>query len=187
MPNSGRHIQLLKQIKQGNELAFETVFFKYYEELCKCAWKYVRSMDEAKGIAQDVFVEVWQNRKVLDASKNFRGYLFTLVKNKSLDYVKHQKVIDKYQKHVSSRQKMWKQTASRYGQATEDTLLNEHIYKAIEGLPPKVQRTFLLNREEGLTYQEVATYLNISIKTVESRMSKALKLLRARLSHLKVS
>lgn len=182
MANSDRLIQLVRQIKQGNELAFETIFFESYEELCKCAWKYVRSMDEAKGIVQDVFAEVWENRKKLDTKKNFRGYMFSMTKNKSLNYIKHQKVVENNKKEVSARQEIWRQAVDKHNDQSCPSLLNNDIKKTVEELSPKIKQTFLLNRAEGLTYKEIAIYLDISVKTVEYRMSKALNLLRARLT-----
>lgn len=179
--------QLIKQIQQGNELAFEALFLSYYNQLCKYIWKYVRSMDVAKETTQDVFADVWQNRKDLDTNKNLHGLLFTLAKNKSLDTIKHQKVVEKYRDEAFDIQRMWMETTERHPRPTEETFLNEDILQAIDELPPKARQIFLLNRKEGLTYKEIAAYLNISVKTVESQMSRALKLLRTRLSHFTVS
>ncbi len=183
MPHFPHTDQMIKRIQQGSELAFEALFFTYYEQLCKYAWKYVRSMEVAKEIAQDVFADVWQNRKNLDKNKNIKGLLFTLAKNRALDIIKHEKIVERYQDEASSVQKMWMASLQPY-QSGEEALINEVIGQAIEELPSRARQIFVLNREDGLTYKEIADYLNISVKTVESQMSRALKKLRASLSHL---
>jgi RNA polymerase sigma-70 factor (ECF subfamily) len=178
--------QIIKQIQEGNELAFETLFFTYYNRLCKYAWKYVRSKQGAKGIVQDVFADVWQNRSGLDETKNIEGFLFALIKNRALDVIKHQKIVEKYEREIFAVQEGWNHTAEQHHRPTAETFINEDVRHAIEELPPRARQIFLLNREEGLTYKEIAAYLDISVKTVESQMSRVLKLLRKSLGNLSV-
>lgn len=181
--------QQVKQIRQGNELAFETLFFTHYQPLCKYTWKYVRSMEEAKGIAQDVFADVWQNRASLDENKHIKGLLFTLAKNRALDTIKHQKMAEKYENETIAAQKGWLQASGelQFNRHTEGTFVDEDICRAIQELPPGARKIFKLNREGGLTYKEIAAFLEISVKTVESQMSRALQLLRKSLKHSSVS
>lgn len=180
--------QQIKQIRQGNELAFETLFFTHYEPLCKYTWKYVRSTEEAKGIVQDVFADVWQNREALDEDKHVKGLLFTLAKNRAMDILKHQKVSAKYEDETIAVQKGWSQTSGKQlNRRTEGTFMDEGICEAIQELPAGARQIFKLNREDGLTYKEIAGFLDISVKTVESQMSRALKLLRKHLAHTSVS
>lgn len=188
MGNSSHIKQQIEQIRRGNELAFEMLFFSYYEQLCKYTWKYVRSMEEAKGIVQDVFADVWQNRISLDETKNIKGLLFTLAKNRALDTLKHQKIVDKYEDETVVAQKMWLQSSrQQINRPTEKTLLDDDICKAVEDLSPGARKIFRLNRERGLTYKEIAGHLNISVKTVESQMRRALKRLKHDLSDVSVS
>jgi RNA polymerase sigma-70 factor (ECF subfamily) len=187
MPELLHSERIIKQIQGGNELAFETLFFAYYDQLYKYAWKYVRSKQGAKGIVQDVFADVWQNRNNLDEAKNIKGFLFALVKNRALDIIKHQKIVEKHEGEVFAVQESWYRSTEQHHRPTAETFINEDICRAIEDLPPRARQIFLLNREEGLTYKEIAAYLNISVKTVESQMSRVLKLLRKSLRNLSVS
>src|SRR5699024_11078023 len=128
MANSYHIEQQIKQIREGNELAFETLFFTYYEPLCKYTWKYVRSMDDAKGIVQDVFADVWQNREALDEDKHIKGLLFTLAKNRAMDILKHQKIAAKYENETIAAQKRWLQTSGKQSDRhTEGTFIDEDI------------------------------------------------------------
>ena len=135
--------------------------------------KYVRDMDAAKGIVHEVFVGFWEKFDSLPADTNYRSYLYTAVRNRSLNHIRDKK------KHVLL------DAVSEQEWATENTdaeELSKAIDAGIESLPEKCREIFELNRIEGLKYAQIAEKLEISIKTVEAQMSKALSVLR---DHLK--
>lgn len=172
---------LIKKIRHGNEYAFEITFLKYYEPMCLCVWKYVRSKELSKEIVQDVFADIWENRNNLDPEGHLRGLLFVAARNKALDYLKHQKVVQNYRQETRKIKQNQFYTNIYPSDPVSASLVNE-IGEAINALPPKARKVFLLNREEGLTYVEIADHLSISVKTVESQISRVLKLLRRHLS-----
>ena len=134
-------------------------------------------MDTAKDIVHNVFVNLWEKRDQLDASTSFKSYLFTAVHNRSLNYIRDQKKFDKNEFVPETNEAINYESAD----SLETTELQKKINNAIDSLPEKCREIFLLNRFEELKYQEIADKLNISIKTVETQMSKALKTLREKL------
>lgn len=168
---------LIQRIKEGEEYAFEIAYLKYHTQLCRYIWKYVRSEELSKEIVQEVFTEVWEGRKKLSPSGHLRGFLFEIARNKALDYVKHQKVVEQY---ISEAKKQKKQDYYRsyYQKETDRREFRDAIRKSIKELPPRGRQIFELNRNDGLTYSEISEYLDISIKTVETHMRRALKKLR---------
>lgn len=177
-------ILLLEKIKEGDEYAFEIAFLKYYTPMCRYIWKFVRSQAVAEEIAADVFGRIWESREQLDPSGHLRGLLYEVARNKALDYIKHQKIVDAY---IATAKKTKRGYATIKNNSKPSPELVRDIEEAIEDLPPKARQVYILNREEGLTYKEIASYLEISIKTVESQMRRVLQILRKHLSkHLSI-
>lgn len=137
--------------------------------------KYVRDLDEAKNLVHEVFVSVWDKFDTLPADTNYRSYLYTGVRNRSLNYLRDKK------KHVMLDQ-VAESHAVEENRSMEVNELQREIDVAIASLPEKCRMVFEMNRVEGLKYAEIAEKMNISIKTVEAQMSKALTVLR---EHLK--
>lgn len=172
---------LIQKIREGDEHAYEIAFLKYYTPLCQYTWKYVWAEELSKEIVQEVFTEVWEDRKNLKPSGHLRGFLFEVARNKALDYIKHQKIVERYLSEAK-RQKKENLLQSSYREEGASQGFHEAIEEAINSLPPKGRQIFELNRKEGLTYREISEYLNISVKTVETHMRRVLKKLRERLS-----
>lgn len=172
---------LLQKIREGDEYAFEIAFLKYYTPLCKYIWKYVRSETLAEEIVQEVFTTVWERRLNLDPGGHLRGLLYEMARNEALDYIKHQKIVDQYIAEAKQERTETPHTMIDFDEGSKKAFV-EDAREVINDLPPKAGRIYKLNREEGLTYKEIASYLDISIKTVESHMRRVLQILRERLS-----
>ena len=166
----------IKTLEFQDEQSFEKLFRYYYEPLANFALKYLGDPEEAEEIVQEVFTYVWQKRGQLDVRTNPKSYLYGAVRNGCLNHLKHQKVENLYVQRALH-------TLDQYDQVDimELSELQETIKKAIEKLPPKCREIFELNRFEGKRYKEIAEHLNISLKTVENQMGKALKILREKL------
>ena len=136
--------------------------------------KYVGDLDEAKGLVHEVFVSMWEKFDGLPADMNYNSYLYTAVRNRSLNFLRDKK------KNV-----MLENVAERELAETIDPMgtkeLETEIEMAIQSLPEKCREVFELSRREGLKYAQIAIKLGISIKTVEAQMSKALGVLRVHL------
>lgn len=169
----------IRKIKKGDKKAFEKLFLRFYDPLCKFAWRYLKSSHISEEIVQDVFLSVWESRESLNSEKNIKSYLYQAVRNEALNHLKHQDVAKKYNKQIE-----WLNSASisqnhKFEEASEFILAAR---KAINELPDGAQKIYKLNRKDGLTYKEIAQVLDISPRTVESQMSRTLKKLRESLS-----
>ncbi len=166
----------VEAIRLGEANSFENLFNLYCQQLINFARRYVFDKQIAENIVQDVFVNVWQSRTNLDPSKMIKAYLFTAVKNESLKQLRHRDVEKKnYDRvfEVSSK--------SNPDKEMEGKELDYHVNQAVNELPEKCKEIFKMNRFENLKYAEIAEILDISIKTVETQMGRALKKLRERL------
>ena len=167
---------LLQKIVQGDERSFTEAFDNYYAGLCYYADKFIHDSDESRSLVQQVFVDLWTKRHKLMIEQNLKAYLFTTVKNYSLDYLKHKLVETKYLREATPA------SVSYDTDLIEEAELNARINSAIEELPEKCREIFMLCRFEELRYTDIAQKLGISVKTVEMQMGIALKKLRVKLT-----
>jgi len=167
---------LLQKIAQGDERSFTEAFDNYYAGLCYYADKFIHDSDESRSLVQQVFVDLWIKRHKLVIEQNLKAYLFTTVKNYSLDYLKHKLVETKYLNEATP------ESVSYDTDLIEEAELNARINSAIEELPEKCREIFMLCRFEELRYTDIAQKLGISVKTVEMQMGIALKKLRVKLT-----
>ena len=159
--------------------AFESLFHSEYKGLCRMAISYVKNLETAEELVQESFVGMWERREHLDTERPVKSYLSTMVRNKCLNYLRdHRKfntgmiTLDQ----LASEHDPWPSDPVVYSE------LKKNIEVAIQELPGKCREVFLLSRNENLRYLEIADRLNISVKTVETQMSKALHHLRERLA-----
>jgi len=174
---------IIPEIIQGNEKAFESLFQSHYANLCGYAVKYVWELDQAEEIVQDLFFNIWSKRSDLNITSSIESYLFRAVRNACLNYLKHLKVRDSYASNVKES---YNEGRDHDHNPVEVLELQDKIDEAIEALPPERKKIFMLSRHEGLKYKEIAEQLGISVKTVEAQMGKALKHLRVSLSEFMV-
>ncbi len=171
----------IKNINEGNKEAFKILFELYYSKLLYVAQSYISNREDAEEIVQDVFVKAWKKRK--NITSNINGYLFTVTKNSCLDYLRSKKY--KLSKVTNSIQleAFINHTAltDKNTSSIIEKELEEKIQVAIDLLPEKCKKVFIKSRIEGLKNKEISDELDISIKTVENHMSKALKHMRLHL------
>lgn len=174
-----RDSDLIDLIKQGSEAAFEKVFRQYFKGLHAYAYTFMKDDEQAEEIVQNVFFRVWEKRGGLKTDGSVKAYLYRAVHNESLNYLKHQKTRAAFQVHYNEA------AEPLAGNASEKVLtaeLGQHIQKALDELPQQCRTIFQMSRFEHLKYQQIADQLNLSIKTVENQMGKALKILRLKLA-----
>lgn len=168
---------LFDKIKKGDEKAFEILFHKYYGHLCSFAAKIIKDDDSAEEIVQDLFVKIWEKRQQLAIETSVKNYLFRSVKNLCLNFIQHNKTKIQHAQTVVSENENNFSDDDNYPEID----LAQKIEESINSLPGKRKEIFRLSRQEGLKYHEIAGKLNISIKTVETQMSLAIKSLREKL------
>ena len=155
---------LLQLIKNGDKQAFKYVFDTYFTVLCRFMYLYLGDTQEAEDIASDIFASVWENRKKLEIRLTFKAYLFQAAKNRCLYGL------------VGSEMCIRDRVSITDSLETEE--LNNLIQEAILSLPEKCREVFLQSRTKNLTNQEIAESMDISVKTVEAQITKALKQIR---------
>lgn len=173
---SGKELALALQ--NGDELVYEQVFRDYYERLCNYANSIINDMDEAEEMVQNTFVILWEKRENIDIHTSVKSYLYQAVHNHCLNKLKHFKVRHAHNEHFKYHMESGVDNNSQ--QIIFDELEQE-INAAIEELPTQCKHVFKLSRFENLTYAEIAEQLNISVKTIENHMGKALRILRIKL------
>lgn len=166
--------QLFLDFQEGNHAAFDYFFDRYYQGLCVYAYRILKSNSEAEDLVQDFFVRILENRKNIFIATSVKSYFLRSVHNRCLDNLAHQKV---KMNHEQFRLKMMSED-DLHEYPLLDSELTRQIELAIQKLPDGIRETFVLNRFEGFTYQQIATRENISVKTVEYRISRALAILR---------
>jgi len=164
---------LFDSIRQGDSNAFELLFKKYYAPLCLFAVKYTCDMDSAREIVQDLFVYLWENRTKVHIEYSVKTYLTSAVRRNSIRFMQQRRPslpIDELPEDMH--------LADELHDSPELDELYRQLLNAIEQLPEQCKRIFKMSRFEEMKYTEIAAMLNISVKTVEAQISKALKILR---------
>jgi RNA polymerase sigma-70 factor (ECF subfamily) len=156
-----------------NHDEFEKLFRNHHKALHNLAFNLVRDSDAAKDIVQEVFAKLWQNRKRLEFGEQIRHYLFKATSHTALNYLRTSR------KFIPAENEHFLHLLASPG--LDDMQYQElelRVRAAIDKLPPKCKLIYLLSRQEGLKYQEIADTLDISVKTVENQMGIALEKLR---------
>ncbi|UXP31403.1 RNA polymerase sigma-70 factor [Reichenbachiella agarivorans] len=155
-----------------DEKSFEVLFKTYYQPLISFAYQYVKDHDMAEEVTQEVFTTLWQKAGSIEIRSSIKSYLYGAVRNASLNHLKHLKVVSAHQAYSQYNQEVGR------GDFLELDELQQKINESLEKLPPKCREIFELSRFEEMKYKDIATELDISIKTVETQMSRALKVMR---------
>jgi RNA polymerase sigma-70 factor (ECF subfamily) len=169
---------LAERVKAGDEAAYDAVFRTWYPVLVRVASALLHDADSAEEVAQDVMVELWRRKHVLDADLSIGAYLLRSVRNRSLNQLRHLKV----------RRQSERDVEALYGppRAADQPIVAHELAaaarQAFDALPPRCREVFELSRVHGLKYAQIAEALDISQKTVEAQMGKALKIMRERLA-----
>lgn len=166
---------LILQIQQDNEHAFKQLYQAYYIRVVTFITGIIKKHDIAEDLAQDVFVNLWINRKTLDATRSLQNYIFVSSRNAAINYLKKEMVF-------SSEPLEAQADVVSTGNVVEDTFFAKEIALLIEmvvsEMPGQRQRIYRMNREQGLSNEEIADRLGISKRSVENQVGLALKEIR---------
>lgn len=167
---------IVKKMIEGDIDSFKYFFDKYYNDLCNFVNIYLHDKVLAEEIVQDIFVYLWGNKENLRINTSVKAYLFTASKLKSLNHLRdtrnQKRIIDQLGKSAAS------DTIDFDDSFVDTEEFRKILDTAIEQLPPKCKKIFLLSKKEELSNKEIAEQLGISVKTVENQMTVALKKLR---------
>lgn len=170
---------LLIDLKNGDEKAFETLFWKYNEHVYHFIYSLLYEKSMAEDLTQNVFLKIWEKHETIDVEQNFDAYLFTIARNLVYKETENRLLSEKL---TESLQRQLSDADSLTEERIDAESLREYINSLIEELPPSRREIFRLSRHEHLSYREIAERLSISEKTVETQVNRALRFLRDRLS-----
>ena len=168
---------ILQDIQNGNLQEFEKLFKEYYPLLCHYALRFVKDPDQAEEIVQELFCQLWENRKGLKIHTSLKAYLYKATYFNSLQVLRKKGIKNQYVDYVKNT----KSEQSQPNNLVEENEIYNIVQKTLISLPDRCGQIFKMSRFEGLKYQEIADQLSISIKTVEANMGKALKAFRKNL------
>ena len=169
-------------------MSFSELYLMYYPKLVRFAKEFVVLEEDAENITQDVFTDLWERRDAIDHIENVNAYLFRLVRNRCLDYLKHKVFEQKYAENVQAsfeiELNLKLQSLDRFdvSDISEGNEMERLVRDAINSLPKRCRDIFLLSRMKGLKSREISEKLGISVNTVECQMGIALKKLRVKLN-----
>jgi len=166
---------LITKLRQGDSGAFSDIFSAYYRDLAMFAFSFTREWSTAEEIVQETFMKLWEDHEKLNVRTSLKSLLLKSVQNRFIDLHRHKKIVDIHSSYVINNSPLFEWETDNYVLISE---LEKNIEQAIDALPIKLRETYIMNRIEGLKYQEIATKLNVSVRTIEVRISKALELLR---------
>lgn len=171
---------LIRRIRGGDDRALEEVFRRYYAGMCFFVRRFVHAPDVAEELVQDVFFKLWSKRESLNEIDALKTYLYRAARNTALNHLRRRKLEQNWEEREAQRGEP--QSTEGTDHATSSDEVRRAVVAAIERLPTRCREIFLLSRDGGLTYGEIAATLGISIKTVETQMGRALKSLRLSLA-----
>ncbi len=165
---------------------FEDVYTSHYSRMKRFARQYVIQEEDAENIVHDVFMDLWENRHKLSTITNLSGYLFISLKNKCIDFIRHKQfvldVADKIQAEHTRMLNIKLQSLEIFDDKIfSENKIEEIVQNAINALPERCRKIFVMNKLEGIKQKEIAKELNISVNTVENQISIAYRKLKASL------
>jgi len=172
--------ELLRLVAQGDAKAFQHLFLTYYDLIYSTSLLYTKVHEMAEDVAQQVFLKVWEKREALATIEKFDAWLFIMTRNEVINILRKQSSHRHYLHHL---QEMFREE----GDSPEDQLIIKQrraiIQLAVENLPPQQRQAWRLSRDKGLSYEEIAADMGISINTVRGHISTALRSMRELLRH----
>ena len=174
---------LILALQKGEKSAFEEIYSDFFGVIYHLSLQYLKNEHISEEIVQDSFMKLWEIRETLNEQFNIRNFLYTITKNNCLNYLRNQKIILRHQENLKYLEMQFNfEALDKLGSYIEFEELRSKMDQAIAALPDDLRETFLLSRFDELSYKEIAQKQSISVKTVEARMTKSLKILRHELS-----
>ncbi|OMQ13144.1 RNA polymerase sigma-70 factor [[Flexibacter] sp. ATCC 35103] len=183
--NTSFELNLFESFKEGDETAFTYFYDKYFHRITAFSVQFIYDKDEAENLAQEAFLHLWQTRENVESINGIPSFLYTYAKSKCLNMIRHNKVKDKFKNDILN-QKERELDIEILNSVQFDTLelteLERLIHESISDLPPKTREVFIKKRFENKKNAEIAEEMQVTLKAVEAHMTKALKILKTKLS-----
>jgi RNA polymerase sigma-70 factor (ECF subfamily) len=181
---SYRDQDLLKKLREGDNDAFEIVYHTYFVRLHRFADEYLNDSDSSKDVIQNTFAKLWQKRTSLRENTNIAAWLFAVTKNEILSLLEHRTVVERHRQDERMKVTDANYLALKEMKLSEEAYseINDILQSTIAKMSPQCRAVFECSRFRMMSNRDIAGYLSISVKTVETHMTRALKILRTALS-----
>lgn len=175
-------VDYLLALTSGSEKGFKLIMNKWYSRLFNFANAYLNNQENAKEVIQDVFLKLWDNRNQLAENTNLNAYLFTLTRNRCIDLLRRERLSIQFR---NDKQEEYRRLSENFDALSDPVLdeifareVQEEVNRAINVLPEQCRKIFILSRTNGFKNREISEMLNLSEKTIESHLTKAIKTIR---------
>ncbi|SFF12729.1 RNA polymerase sigma-70 factor [Sunxiuqinia elliptica] len=169
---------LIEGLNRKDKNIFDLIFKYYYSGLCTYAYYFLSDEDSSEDLVQELFLKLWLSKSAIIINTSLKAYLFTAIKNRCTDFIRHQEVKQKHEQSISKN--LWQSVL--INEFYTESELDEILEQALKKIPEKCRYIFCLSRFEGKTNNEIAISLGLSKRTVETHISNALKILRVELA-----
>ncbi|MEN7551468.1 RNA polymerase sigma-70 factor [Rapidithrix thailandica] len=172
---------LVPHLQKGEDWAFEYLYKNYYVRLCLYAESFVRERHTAEEVVSEVFLKLWNKRQELQINTSIKSYLYKAIHNLCLNHINARKVRDTHYQHLKvlkNQQQEELVTLPKEAFKSEQEELEEKVRQALEALPERCREVLVLSKFHKMKYREIAEHLGISVKTVETQISRGLLKLR---------
>lgn len=168
---------LLKKLKSGDTKAFDILYNTYHKKLFAFILKFTKNWHDSEDLLQKIFVIIWQKRENINENKSFNSYLFTIARNEIYDLLNKKVIFEFHDDFI-------KNITEKIDDGIREKEIVEEVYKLIQQLPEQRRKIFLMSREKGYTYIQIAEILNISENTVDTQIRNSLNYLRKKLPQI---
>lgn len=179
MKNAKSNTELLQLLKQGDKVAFYNIYERYCKRLYGFIYRYIKQEEDTDEIVQEVFIKIWEARNKIDIYASFESFLFTIAYNTTISLLRKKLTEQKYLEHLKTI------TLIQNSPDVTDEIyfkeLDQQIKDLLNEISPRQKEIFLLSREEGLTHNEIAEKLGISLNTVKKHISNTLSFLKSKI------
>jgi len=173
--------ELLLLIQKDDRVAFFYIYERYFKRLYGFVLKFIKQKEDAEEIVQEVFVKIWESRNKIDAYSSFESFLFTVAYNASLNRLRKKTNETKYIEHLKSLQQI-----NNSPDLIDEIYFNEltsRVQSLLNELTPRQKEIFLMSREKGISHDEIAEKLDISVNTVKKHMANTLAFLKSHIDN----
>jgi RNA polymerase sigma-70 factor (ECF subfamily) len=171
--------ELVLLIQKDDRIAFYNLYERYCRRLFGFVLRYIKQREDTEEIVQEVFVKIWESRNKIDAFSSFEAFLFTIAYNTTISLLRKRTNEQKYLEHLKSLQQCG--NSPDLIDEIQFNELNDRIQSLLNELTPRQKEIFQLSREEGLSHDEIAKKLDISVNTVKKHMGNTLALLKSQI------
>jgi len=168
---------LLILLKKGDVIAFDNIYEMYSKRLYGFVLRYVKLKEDAEGIVQEVFIKIWETRNKIDIYSSFDSFIFTIAYNTTINLLRKRVNEHKYHDRIKSMQQIT--GADQIIDEIYIKEINTQLQLLLDKLTPRQKEIFQLSREEGLTHEEIAKKLSISVNTVKNHMVTTLAFIKS--------